>query len=184
MTRYGLLAGLVLAAAIGAEARADAAAPQAAPDYDAAFVDVEAPEKVTAHAVFRVAITMRNTGARPWGSWPLRLRAVSPPNNTRWGTNYILVAQGRSVKSGQEYTFSSRLKAPARAGKAVFQWQLCKDGKTWFGQVTPARTIEVTARPSAPATAPAAAARISDGKKVLSFADFEYLGSSHGHLVP
>ena len=123
MTRYGLLAGLVLAAAIGAAAplgrAAEGGVADVLSDYDAAFVDVKAPEKVTAQDVFRVAITMRNTGAKPWGSWPLRLRTLNPPNNTRWGTNYILVAQGRSVKSGQEYTFSSRLKAPARPGKGL-----------------------------------------------------------------
>ncbi len=184
MLRRGILMGLVLAVTVGAAAGgaraangADAAKAQGRPDYDAAFVGMKIPEKVTGHEVFSVAITMRNTGSKPWGSWPLRLRSINPPNNVTWGTNYILVAQGTSVGSGAEYTFRSRLRAPAGPGKRGFQWQVCKDGKTWFGETTPAKTIEVAPRPPEAATTAAAPRRRSEGKDVLRFDDFEYVGS-------
>ena len=150
---------------------------QAEPDYDAAFVRITVPDRVTAHQVFSVAITMRNTGAKPWGGWPIRLRSVGPQNHLKWGTRYILIAQGTSVKRDEDYTFRSRLKAPAAAGRAGFQWQVCKDGKTWFGETTPARVIEVTPRPVETPTKPKAPEGVPGGRKVLTFEDFEYVGS-------
>ncbi len=167
-----LLAGaglLVVAASAGAGAPAKDA-------YDAAYVGMKVPEKVVADAVFRVAVTMKNTGTQSWGSWPLRLRTINPPNNMTWGTNYILVAQGRTVKPGEQYTFSSDIRAPSTPGEVRFQWQVCHGGKTWFGQTTPARTIKVTARP-AEAAAETRPAPGRDGRKVLAFVDFEYAGS-------
>jgi len=165
------LAALVIAAghAIGGE--------QARPDYDAAFVRITVPDRVTAHGVFSVAITMRNTGAKPWGGRPIRLRPVGPQNHLKWGTSYVLIAQGTSVKPDEEYTFRSRLKAPAAAGRAGFQWQVCKDGKTWFGETTPARVIEVTPRPVETPTKPKAPEGVPGGRKVLTSEDLEYVGS-------
>jgi len=146
-------------------------------DYDAAFVSQAVPEEVAAHEVFSVKITLRNTGTQSWGSWPIRLRSVGPENNTRWGTSYILVRQGRRVESGQEYTFASRLRAPGEAGQAAFQWRMCKDGRTWFGETTPEKVIRVKPAPPPAATRPAATPRAADGKKVLGFDDFAYAGS-------
>jgi hypothetical protein len=147
------------------------------PDYDAAFVGMKVPEKVITDQVFPAAVTFRNTGAKAWWCEAVRLRFVGPRDSLNWGTNFILIRQGFSVKPGAEYTFRSYLKAPSRAGKVVFQWQVNKDGRTWFGERTPARTIQVDSRPAEPATAPAPAEQEPSGKKVLTFEDFEYVGS-------
>jgi len=42
---------------------------------------------------------------------------VHPPNNRTWRTEYVLIAQGTSVKAGAEYAFRSHLKAPNDLGK-------------------------------------------------------------------
>lgn len=147
------------------------------PDYDAAFVGMKVPEKVITDQVFPVAITMRNTGAKPWWCEAVRLRSAAPRDNVNWGTSFILVRQGFSVQPGAEYTFGSNLKAPSKAGEVGFQWQVNKDGRTWFGQITPAKTIRVDPRPAEPATTSAPAAGDPGGKKVLTFDDFEYVGS-------
>ena len=165
-------AGLLLSVAVGS-----AAEPKAGTDYDAAFVRMDAPSQVSAYEVFTAKITMRNTGTKPWGGWPILLRAISPRNNQTWGTDYILIAQGTRVAPGQEYTFTSRLRAPAKGGKKGFQWQLCKDGAQWFGRPSVARTIDVTTR-AAEATAKDPAPKApSKGKRPLTWEDFEYVGS-------
>ncbi len=153
------------------------AEPQTKPEYDAAFVKMIVPDKVASHGVFPVTIAVRNTGPRTWEGPAVRLRSISPPNNRVWGTDYILVAQGTAVKSGQEYAFRSHLKAPADLGTMKFQWQVCKDGEKWFGEVTPAKTIEVVAGPTTARKTSVPAHKAHDGKKVLAFEDFAYLGS-------
>ncbi|NQT52977.1 hypothetical protein HQ576_13045, partial [bacterium] len=168
---------LSAAAALTIVAGADAGAPVARPDYDAAFVRMAVPDKVEAHEVFAVKITMRNTGTKPWRGWPVRLRPVNPLNHLDWGTNYILIAQGKSVEAGEEYTFTSHLRAPAKPGKVGYQWQVCRDGTLWFGAATPAKTIEVIARRSEAIAETTVPERTSDGRKVLSWGDFEYVGS-------
>jgi hypothetical protein len=146
-------------------------------DYDSGFVDMVVPDRVLAHEVFPVTITMRNTGTQAWEGWPVRLRSVHPPNNRTWGTDYILIAQGTAVKAGETYAFRSYLKAPATAGKVNFQWQVCRDGESWFGEVTPGRGIDVVASPATASKASVPKESVPAGKKVLAFDDFEYLGS-------
>ena len=143
-------------------------------EYDAALVRMTVPGKVTASQVFAVKVTMRNTGTKAWAGPGIRLRSVDPRNNVTWGTNYILIAQGKSVGPGREYTFTSHVRAPGKPGKMGFRWQVCKGETTWFGQATPARIVEVTARPAAKRAAPR---RAAEGRRVLTFGDFEYVGS-------
>ncbi|NQT37204.1 MAG: hypothetical protein HQ581_06930 [Planctomycetes bacterium] len=154
-----------------------ASSPIHAAEYDAALVGMSVPKKVTAGEVFAATISMRNTGTKAWGGWPIRLRSVNPQDNLSWGTNYILIAQGTSVRPGEEYTFRSNLRAPANPGKINFQWQVCKDGTTWLGETTPGRIVEVVAGPAEAGATLAPATRTSDGKRVLALDDFEYLGS-------
>ena len=178
-------AGGMLAATLVLVTGSAAAELQGGAEFDAALVRMTAPEQVTASEVFPVAITLQNTGTKTWEGSPIRLRSVNPRNNTVWGTAYILIAQGTVVKPGDEYTFRSHLRAPAQPGSVNFQWQVCKDPETWFGEASPARTIEVTARPveanrpAVPSAVPSAVSsgEASDGKQVLNFDDCEYIGS-------
>ena len=144
--RYPPLALAFAAVAVASASAARGA--QTAPDHDSAFVRMAVPARLTACDVFSVAITVRNTGTKPWAGPSFRLRSADPRNNVTWGTNYILIAQGTSVGPGREYTFKSRLRAPAEAGTHRFQWQVCRGGTAWFGQATPVRTIEVAPRPA------------------------------------
>lgn len=144
---------------------------------DAVFVRMTAPGQVMAHEVFAVTITMRNTGGQTWEGWPIRLRSINPTNNLTWGTDYLLIAQGTAVKSGDEYTFRSNLRAPGRLGPASFQWQICRDGAVWLGQPTPARTIDVVARPATAAARTEAPPRKAVDKPILQSADLDYVGS-------
>jgi hypothetical protein len=164
-------------AVLGITGAAVAAESQARLGYDAAFVGLAAPERVTAYEVFPVTITLRNTGLDPWEGGAIRLRAVNPPNDRTWGTDYILIAQGTAVRSGQEYTFRSHLKAPADPGKVNFRWQVCKDGEKWFGEVTPAKVIEVVAGQSTAHKTIVPQEKTRNGNQVLDFDDFKYLGS-------
>jgi hypothetical protein len=168
---------LFLCVLVSCAAAGELATNSGSKDYDGAFVRMRVPERVKAHDVFPVTITMRNTGSQTWEGWPIRLRSVNPPNNRTWGTDYILIAQGTAVKAGEEYAFRSHLKAPAGAGKVNFQWQVCKDGDHWFGEVTPAKTIEVVPNTTAARTVIVPHERTTTIKKVLAFDDFEYLGS-------
>jgi hypothetical protein len=99
---------------LASSAAAERAANPGSKDFDSEFVDMVVPERVLAHEVFPVTITVRNTGTQAWEGWPVRLRSVHPPNHRIWGTDYILIAQGTAVKAGETYTFRSYLKAPAR----------------------------------------------------------------------
>lgn len=148
-----------------------------AADYDAAFVGMRVPDKVAAWEVFPVAVTMRNTGTRPWEGAPIRLRAADSRESAAWGTDYILIAQGTTVAPGAEYTFRSNLRAPGEPGARRFEWRLCKDGTMWFGAATPDRTIEIAPRPAPARTDAAPPMPASGAKKVLGVDDLKYLGS-------
>ena len=122
---------------VGTESRAQ-------PAYDAAFVNLVAPERVTAREVFPVTITMRNTGTQTWEGPSIRLRGASTKqpylgNRIRPDCSRHL----RESRSGVRIPVAPE--APADLGKLTFQWQICKDGEKWFGEVTPAKTIEVVA---------------------------------------
>ena len=150
-----------------------------APEYDAKFVRMEIPRKVTTDQVFKVVIVMRNTGARSWGpdnDAHGLLRSQDPPNNTTWGTNFIIQRQGTNCKVGQEFAYTSYLRAPHAPGTYGFQWRLTqrKHG-TFFGEPTAREVIQVEQRPEQPP--PPLPARDPAAKQVLSYEDFEYVGS-------
>lgn len=162
----------------GAEEQA-AAAPR---PLDAAFVRMsELPKKLLAGEVFEVSITMKNTGSQAWGPEIPKhsiLLSQTPADKSTWGTSFIIQGQGKTCKPGEEFTYTSWLRAPLTPGEHVFQWGVAlREGPAApFGQPTPRAVIRVEARPDQPpATAPAA--RDESGKQVLRFEDFEYAGS-------
>ncbi len=169
------LASLVLATA--APALPPQASPEGAP-LDARFVRMEIPRKVLTDQVFQAKIVMKNTGSEAWREdrgRHTRLRSQDPQDNMTWGTNFIIQGQGSVVNPGDEWTFTSHLKAPGAPGEAVFRWRLAgaRDG-VFFGEATPREIVQVEKRPEAP---PGLPARNRPGKRVLTFADFEYVGS-------
>ena len=151
-----------------------------APDYDAKFVRMEIPKKVTTDQVFKVVIVMKNTGTRSWGPDNAAhglLRSQDPPNNTTWGTNFIIQRQGTNCKVGKEFSYTSYLRAPHAPGKYSFQWRLTKrKGGAVFGEPTAREVIQVVRRPEPPPPPPAPPPDPT-AKPVLEYEDFEYVGS-------
>ena len=183
-----LAGGLAVAGMAVRQAAAGQPATGKAPALDAKFIKMsKVPKELLAGQVFRVAITMKNTGTRAWGPAikdHVVVRSQAPVDNTTWGTHFIIQGQGKTCKAGAEFTFASALMAPPDPGEYVFQWRVSRMDRgshrgpaTGFGQPTPPVTITVRKRPPAASTAPAPATRSASGKKVLCFDDLEYAGS-------
>ena len=182
MTTAAVVAGATVQCAA-----ADEAAPATAPALDAKFIKMDPlPKKLLTGQVFRVAITMKNTGTRSWGPAIKDhsvLRPQAPRDNTTWRTHFITQGQGTNCKPGSEFTYASYLKAPARPGEYVFQWRVArmdrgsyKGPATPFGEATPRAVVKVEKRPEEPRL-PAPPAQDPSEKRVLGFDDFEYVGS-------
>ncbi len=154
---------------------ADPPAQATAPALDAGYVRMEIPQTLLTDQVFLAKITMKNTGSQAWGDG-MSLRSQDPLDNTTWGTHFIIMGQGRNAKPGEEFTFSSYLKAPAVAGKFAFQWRVMRNrDNEMFGEPTAREFIVVQKRPEEPVGEPPALE--PSRKHVLSFEDFEYAGS-------
>ncbi len=171
---------------VPAEPRTDRKTPPAGA-LNAAFVKMsELPEKLQTGELFKASVTVKNTGSQEWGPRIPEhavLRPVPDTNDRTWGTHFIIQGQGKTCKPGQEFTFSSWLRAPDRPGDYAFQWSVAKmDRGSYrgparaFGEPTPRKVIRVVARPREPAP-PAPPAQDPSKKQVLSLADFEYAGS-------
>jgi hypothetical protein len=159
---------------------AGAAQPTRAAEWDAKHVKTEVPKTVAADQVFVAKVTMKNTGTETWkearGIVPPSLRSQSPPDNKTWGTDFIILGQGKTVGPGQEFTFQSNLRAPAEPGKYAFQWRL--HGKPGhFGEATAKVEVTVEKRKDAAHKPPAVPPADKSGKRPLTFDDFAYLGS-------
>ncbi len=172
MLRFSVFAASLLACVCGFAAQPNA-------EYDAKFVKMEVPKTVVADQVFSVKITMKNTGTATWKEardiLPSSLRAVSPDNNKTWGTDFIIQGQGTMVAPGKEFTYVANLRAPSEPGKHVFQWRL-HSTPGLFGEATPKTEVTVTKR-EGPAEPKVVIPAAKDGKRSLTFDDFEYAGS-------
>ncbi len=182
-------AAIVLGAGAGARQAGQAQGPGGAeaPEYDAAFVKMsQLPEKLLTDQVFKAAITMKNTGSRSWGPEIKDhsvLRSQAPPDNTTWGTYFIIQGQGTACRPGEEFTYASSLRAPSTPGEYVFQWRVARMDRgahngpaTPFGQPTPRLVVKVVQRPAEPPPPPPPPQEPSE-KRVLSFEDLQYAGS-------
>jgi len=169
---------LLLTAGVSVSFSAEAA-PGATAEFDAKYVKMEIPKQVLTDQVFLAKITIKNTGSQAWKEASRShtcLRSQDPQDNLTWGTNYIIQGQGTEVKPGEEFTFTSNLKAPSTPGEAGFKWRAAKatDG-VFFGEATAREVVRVEKRPEPPPQPPPLQARA--GKHVLAFEDFEYAGS-------
>ena len=173
----------VLTASAQVAAGEEAKPPPKVPELDAKYVKMKIPRAVLTDQVFSVAITVKNTGALAWREGHRQpgtitiLLSQDPEGNATWGTRYIIQGQGTVVEPGKEFTFRSSLKAPSTPGEYSFQWKLKARGAT-FGEATARETIKVEKRAEeAPAVPPKLPPPDETGKRVLTFEDFEYLGS-------
>ncbi|AMV26434.1 hypothetical protein VT84_18695 [Gemmata sp. SH-PL17] len=150
------------------------------PEWDSKYIKMEVPKEVTADQVFVAKVTMRNTGTQTWKEArdvvPSSLHSAEPADNLTWGTNFFIQGQGVVVAPGQDITYTSYLRAPSEPGKQNFQWRV-HGPKGAFGETTPKLEITVLKRPDAKEQPRAVPAPDPNGKRPLTFDDFEYLGS-------
>jgi YD repeat-containing protein len=110
--------------------------------YGAAYVGQSVPTLVAAGRSFAVTIQMRNTGNTTWTrAEAYRLGSQNPRDNTTWGAGRIDVPA--NVPPGGTGTFTFNAVAPSSAGTYNFQWQMVRDGVSWFGAATPNVVVTV-----------------------------------------
>lgn len=151
-----------------------------AAEWDAMYVKMEVPNTVAADQVFAVKITFQNTGTQTWLEGldlvPSSLHSEDPVNNTIWGTNFIIQGQGTKVAPGQQFTYVSQLRSPSEPGKYGFRWRV-HGANGAFGEATPKFEVTVTKQEGPSDKPPTIPAADPNGKRPLTFDDFEYLGS-------
>ncbi len=109
----------------------------------AVYTSQSVPSQIGVGQLFPVSLTFSNNGTSTWTSSDnFYLAAIN--NNKTWGYNKIKLEPGETVAPGQQKTFSLNVLAPYVPGSYTFQWQMVKDGAFWFGDVSPATSINVT----------------------------------------
>ena len=110
---------------------------------DGLFVSQVVPAGVEAGGAFDVEITMQNTGTTTWSQGEdYRLGSLSPQDNDTWGTQRILMDEGATTATGESYTFTTSLTAPAAHGTHDFQWGMVHEHVEWFGEATSLVAVE------------------------------------------
>lgn len=153
-------------------------------EMSAEFVSCTAPDTVITDQVFEAQIVMKNNGTVAWGqnSDQIKVTLVSqgPAFNTTWGTYFIIMGQGNTVRPGETFTFTALLRAPGTPGSYDFSWRCLNDipgggvpvnrNETQFGE-TASKRITVTQRQETkPADPP-------HRNGILDASDLEYVGS-------
>lgn len=119
--------------------------------YGAQYVSQSIPASIQPGEVAAASVQMRNTGNTTWtAAEAYRLGSQNAPDNMRWGLNRVAVPG--SVAPGQIATFNFSITGPTPSagggeGMRAFQWQMVRDGVTWFGELTPNTGIWLDAGP-------------------------------------
>lgn len=156
----------------------------AAETMGAELINCSIPNSVITEEVFQIKITLKNTGTKSWGQndgqTAVTLISKNPDFNGTWGTYFIIMGQGNTVKRGESFTFTSYLRAPNKSGKYNMSWKCLNTipvggspvdrTKTQFGD-TVSKQVAVTQRKDTAPESP------TPQKGVLDSSDFEYMGS-------
>lgn len=113
---------------------------------DARPLPVTVPAMLEGGQSFHMKVTMQNTGTMPWtpgGANPFVLGSMNGASD--WSV--VTVPLPVVVNPGGQYTFEFDIKAPLKVGNVPLQWQMLRSGLAWFGQPTPASTVEVRMTP-------------------------------------
>lgn len=103
--------------------------------YNAQFISQSVSGVMGAGKAYSVTVQMKNTGNTTWmDSTGYRLGSQNPRDNTIWGTGRVAVPG--AVAPGGTATFTFNAVAPTSTGNYNFQWQMVRDGYTWFGPTT------------------------------------------------
>ncbi|MEM9290992.1 MAG: penicillin-insensitive murein endopeptidase [Acidobacteriota bacterium] len=105
---------------------------------DAEIVSAVLPTNLTCGQNFSGSVTVRNIGTTAWsrdlpsGGYKLAAVGGSDPLTS---SNRVWLPSGVVVAPGQTYTFPLDLTAPSTAGSYVTDWQMVREGVSFFGAV-------------------------------------------------
>lgn len=140
---------------------------------NADYISQSAITALAAGTTYNYAVTMRNTGSKPWSVEEGHGFAVPDPQIAEnWGMPHA--TPKAVVAVGGLTTFLIPIIAPSVPGMYDLQFQMLQDGREWFGEQSLKRQIQV--KPELPTvaelTAPLAGARFiaSGGKASVDLA--------------
>ena len=82
-----------------------------------------------------ITVVMFNVGSTTWRACDVYfLAAINPADNLTWGLNRVALAA--DVPPGTNATFRFVITAPLTPGTYDLQWQMIREGVSWFGQAT------------------------------------------------
>lgn len=113
----------------------------------ATFLSQSVPATLRAGQPYTITVQMLNSGTTTWistGSTPFRLGTQNPEDNRNWNSTARAYLTG-SVATGGIATFTIPVTAPTKTGIYSLQWQMVQDFVSWFGDMTPAQSVVVTA---------------------------------------
>ena len=111
--------------------------------YSAELVSEDIPTAMEAAHQYTIHITFRNKGVLWKHARGYRLGAVGDSDPF---TTQIRHGLSSEVGPNETYTFTFVLTAPNCGGTYVTDWQMMREGYTWFGPIV-SKTIEVTGPP-------------------------------------
>jgi len=119
--------------------------------YSSEYVSDTIPAQLAPDEVRQVTITLRDRGVVWSEGKSFRLGAVGESDPFTTVTRQTISGE---VSPGQAYTWTFNLTAPTEPGNYITDWQMVRDGVTWFG-ATVTRTINVGGEPDTePPTVP------------------------------
>ncbi|MCX6377367.1 MAG: DNRLRE domain-containing protein, partial [Armatimonadetes bacterium] len=121
--------------------------------YSCEFVSHDIPAAMNVGDYYTVHVTMRNRGVLWNDAKGFHLGAVGESDPCSATTRQTITGE---AGPNSTYTFTFTLRAPLTTGTYTTDWQMVRDGFTWFGP-TVSQTIEVTGVPDTePPTVPTA----------------------------
>lgn len=120
---------------------------QAAPSRDAQILSQNIPATMTAGQTYPASVTVRNVGTLSWNPVgpqcnAYRLGTVNPYTNPLLPLTRVELPG--AVTPGGQVTLNFTLAAPSTPGTHSFQMQMVQECVTWFGDLTPSASINVT----------------------------------------
>ena len=107
--------------------------------YSCEYVSDTIPTTMVPGQVYDCSVTFRNRGVCWFTSHGFRLGKVS--TDDPFATTFSRVDISGEVKPGDTYTFNFQLTGPAAGGTHTTQWQMVRDGYSWFGPIV-SKTID------------------------------------------
>ncbi len=113
-----------------------------AQNYDAQLISDTIPTQMEVGKTYNVNITVKNTGLNTWTeSKAYRLGAIGESDPFTGSRQYL--SSNDSITNGQTKTFNFMMTAPTTIGTYTTDWQMIRDGYSWYGNVLVSKQINV-----------------------------------------